>query len=82
MKAALHGSDEECSPESVDRTVRPSDLDDLTHKLRLRLPSLDGMVVKAQTCLYTMTPDEHFILGPHPDLARCTIACGFSGTRI
>ncbi|HEX4004900.1 MAG TPA: N-methyl-L-tryptophan oxidase [Acidobacteriaceae bacterium] len=79
IKTALHGSDEECSPESVDRTVRPADIERLLQKLTLRIPSLAGEIVQAQTCLYTMTPDEHFILGPHPDAPACTVACGFSG---
>jgi sarcosine oxidase len=26
-----------------------------------------------------MTPDEHFIIGPHPQAPSCTVACGFSG---
>lgn len=79
LKAALHGSDEECSADSVDRVVHPADIERLIQRLKVRIPSLDGEVVKAVTCLYTMTPDEHFILGPHPDVERCTVACGFSG---
>jgi sarcosine oxidase len=79
VKAAIHGSEEECTPESVDRTVRPADIDALIRKLKERIPALDGEVVRAETCLYTMTPDEHFILGQHPDAAACTVACGFSG---
>ena len=43
------------------------------------MPALDGKVVRAETCLYTMSPDEHFVIGAHPQVASCTIACGFSG---
>ena len=34
---------------------------------------------KHQTCMYTMTPDEHFILDFHPDDHRIVVGCGFSG---
>jgi sarcosine oxidase len=29
--------------------------------------------------MYTMTPDEDFVVSPHPDYPQVTIACGFSG---
>ena len=29
--------------------------------------------------MYTMTPDEHFMVGHHPEHASVSIACGFSG---
>jgi sarcosine oxidase len=30
-------------------------------------------------CMYTTTPDEHFVIAPHPTHDRVTVACGFSG---
>jgi sarcosine oxidase len=48
-------------------------------KVAPRMPALSGQIVKAQTCLYTMTPDEHFVIGAHPQAAAVSIACGFSG---
>src|SRR5699024_91568 len=30
-------------------------------------------------CMYTMTPDEHFLIGPHRDLPGLVVAGGFSG---
>ena len=47
--------------------------------MKARIPALDGELVRAKTCLYTMTPDENFVIGAHPRAANCTIACGFSG---
>ena len=45
-----------------------------------RLPSLAaGGWVTAKPCLYTLTPDEHFVLGPHPEHPTVAVACGFSG---
>jgi glycine/D-amino acid oxidase-like deaminating enzyme len=42
-------------------------------------PGLTGPVVQAKTCLYSVTPDEHFVVGPHPDHPQVIVACGFSG---
>ena len=79
IKAAIHGSDVVCTPESVDREIHEADLQRIIDKLMVRMPALDGEVIRAKTCLYTMSPDEHFVIGKHPQFASCSIACGFSG---
>ncbi|HEY2472605.1 MAG TPA: N-methyl-L-tryptophan oxidase [Terracidiphilus sp.] len=79
VKAAIHGSDVVCTPATVDRVVRETDLQRTIDAVKLRIPALEGRVVRAKTCLYTMTPDEHFVIGAHPQFSCCTIACGFSG---
>ena len=79
VKAAIHGSDDVCTPESVDREIDESDLRRIVEKVRVRMPALAGEVLRAKTCMYTMTPDEHFVVGAHPLYASCTVACGFSG---
>jgi sarcosine oxidase len=79
VKAAIHGSHVVCTPETVDREVHEADLAAVIRKLSPRFPSLAGQILKATTCLYTMTPDEHFIIGLHPQLPKVSIACGFSG---
>ncbi|HEX4758948.1 MAG TPA: N-methyl-L-tryptophan oxidase [Terracidiphilus sp.] len=79
VKVALHGSDDVCTPETIDRNIHASDLERLLDVVKLRIPALDGPVLQAKTCLYTMTPDEHFIIGPHPKFSSCSVACGFSG---
>ena len=35
---------------------------------------LDGVI-----CLYTRTPDDHFIVDRHPTLPNVVLAAGFSG---
>jgi sarcosine oxidase len=79
VKAAIHGSDAECTPDSIDRVIHDVDGREVIRKLRPRFPALDGQILKAQTCMYTMTPDEHFIVGHHPQFPAVSIACGFSG---
>jgi sarcosine oxidase len=79
MKVAIHGSHDVCTPAAVDRAIHPEDIVRIRRKLTARIPSLQGELLRAQTCLYTMTPDENFVIGPHPQIANCTVACGFSG---
>ena len=79
MKVAIHGSPTECTPETVDRAIHNSDFEQITRALSQRIPSINGQLIRAKTCLYTMTPDEHFIIGRHPVIPSCSVACGFSG---
>ncbi len=43
------------------------------------LPNIVGDLVHFELCLYTKTPDEHFILDLHPNHDNVAIAGGFSG---
>ncbi len=79
VKAAIHSGGELCTAESIDRNVHASDIADIRDQLSSRIPELNGKLLHAAACMYTMTPDEHFVLSRHPDYAQVTIACGFSG---
>jgi sarcosine oxidase len=79
VKVGLHGSQEYCTPETVDRTIRPADERIIREQVAQALPLLAGRLLSAETCLYTMTPDEHFIVDRHPEFPQVTIAAGFSG---
>ena len=47
--------------------------------LRQRLPGVSGEYQDAATCVYTLTPDRHFLIDRHPDASRVVLAAGFSG---
>src|SRR5262249_11022495 len=47
--------------------------------LRLYLPDVNGPLRHGQTCIYTLTPDRHFLIDLHPDFPNVAIAGGFSG---
>lgn len=47
--------------------------------VRSRLPHLDPNPILRLSCLYTNTPDEHFILDRHPTFPNVLIGTGFSG---
>jgi sarcosine oxidase len=79
VKVAIHGSNNICSPSTIDRVVTDHDLQPLRDLLASRIPSLNGGVVTSKTCMYTTTPDENFVLGSHSDFSNVHIAAGFSG---
>jgi sarcosine oxidase len=79
VKVAIHGSDEVCTPDSIDREVRETDVAEIRARLAARLPALNGPLLKARTCMYTMTSDENFVICKHPRYSAVTIAAGFSG---
>jgi len=43
------------------------------------LPGVTDEIVDAQTCLYTKTPDEHFVLDCLPGRPHVAVMAGFSG---
>ena len=45
----------------------------------VNVPALDGPCLHSATCMYSNTPDEHFVIARHPDSENITVACGFSG---
>lgn len=47
--------------------------------LRSHLPEVDGPLQEARACMYTVTPDRHFILDRHPHSPHVVLAAGFSG---
>lgn len=67
-----------CEPDQVDRTVTEAE-ERLMRKAAARLPDLNGPVLRTATCLYTNTPDEHFVVGLHPAYPQVSLAAGFSG---
>ncbi len=79
VKVALHGSEEVCTPDNICRDIRPTDEQSMRERLAKTIPGLAGRMLRAETCLYTMTPDENFLLGTLPDNPAVTIAAGFSG---
>ena len=74
-----HHRYENVDPESVDRKIHPEDEAVLREGIRRYFPDADGPALAMKTCLFTNSPDEHFILDAHPDAENVYIAAGFSG---
>jgi len=80
FKVAQHFGAPECmSPDEIDREPRSADEVPVRDFLNAHLPSASGRLKQAQTCLYTASPDHHFIIDVHPQHANVSFACGFSG---
>jgi len=79
VKVAHHHSGEFCTPETIRRDVTPEEVHRMRDILAGTLPGLNGDLLQAVTCMYTNTPDGHFIIDRHPRHPQVILACGFSG---
>jgi sarcosine oxidase len=78
-KVAFFRRGRECTPDSLDRTVSAVEVQAIADDLTARIPTLPGRFLRALPCMYTVTPDHHFVIAGHPGHAQVTVACGFSG---
>jgi sarcosine oxidase len=79
LKLAHHGPGRPASPDTVDRTTTADDEADFRHAIEF-IPSLQSATTLAmKTCLYTNSPDHHFIIDRHPAHENVHFAAGFSG---
>ncbi len=78
LKIGLHyGTD--TTAREINREIGDEEIEYLRGVLDRYMPGASGPVVKTATCMYTMTPDEDFIVELHPEHPQVSIACGFSG---
>jgi sarcosine oxidase len=78
-KVARHHGGAVTSTDALDRTVTEADSAPLISFLSSAIPELSGPVTEARVCMYTNTPDEHFLLDRHPDCPVVLIASPCSG---
>ena len=78
-KVAFFRRGQVCTPDDIDREISGAEVDEMGEHAGRLLPSLPGRFIKAATCMYSNTPDQHFVLAKHPEHANVTVACGFSG---
>ncbi len=74
-----HHLQQTVDPDSMDREPHAEDEELLRGLVKRCFPNADGPTLSLQTCLFTNTPDEHFILDGHPEFERVWVAAGFSG---
>ena len=69
-----------CHADTVRRAVNEAETRRMFHELTApRLRGLRDELLHAQVCLYTVTPDEHFIIDRHPASDRVIVASPCSG---
>jgi sarcosine oxidase len=74
-----HHLEERVEPTGYDRDVHPRDEAVLRTFMTRYLPAAAGPMVRAETCLFTNSPDEHFIIDRLDEPRRTVVAAGFSG---
>lgn len=80
MKVAEHsGGIKIEDPLCVDPAIDPHEAEQVLGFLNQCLPNLADGLAEHQTCLYTMSPDEHFIVDRHPAEPNIVFAAGLSG---
>ncbi|WP_460357055.1 N-methyl-L-tryptophan oxidase [Mycobacterium sp. ZZG] len=79
VKVAFFRKGVECTPETIDRTVGEREIREMRTRAAELIPKLDGPCLHSATCMYSNTPDQHFVIARHPDTVNVTVACGFSG---
>lgn len=79
VKFGRHDSGELCSAESVRREVSRDEIEAMSRVIERYVPGSAGKVLMSVTCLYTMTPDAHFVVDLHPEWKGVAFAAGFSG---
>jgi sarcosine oxidase len=67
------------TPQIIDRTVHPDEVDAIRRRALQLFPNLTGRLVRAATCMYASAPDDHFVIGTLRDMPQVVLACGFSG---
>lgn len=79
MKVAFHAGTP-CDPDAPRTPPTPGELDALRTAVERLLPCAAPCApVAGSTCLYTMSPDGHFVVDRMPGCERTWVACGFSG---
>ncbi|QQK77245.1 N-methyl-L-tryptophan oxidase [Salicibibacter cibarius] len=59
--------------------IFPNDEGDVREFLETYMPEAAGKLNHGRACIFTRTPDEHFIVDLHPQHSHIAIAAGFSG---
>jgi N-methyl-L-tryptophan oxidase len=81
VKVGRHDGGIPIDPDRMDRTfgTNPADEGDVRRFLTRFMPRAAGRIKRGSVCIYTYTPDEHFIIDRHPEHSHVVIAAGFSG---
>ena len=67
------------NPLELDCELRPNDESSVLDVLSRFFPALEPQLKKHVACMYTLTPDEHFVLDIHPESPAVVLGAGFSG---
>ncbi len=79
VKVARHHGGELTTVDTVRREIDDRDIAPVRAVLERHMPSAAGPFLRARTCVYTNTPDGHFIIDRHPEHEAVTVVSPCSG---
>lgn len=74
-----HHFREPMDPDDPDRSTRPDDEAALRAFVERYFPDAAGPTEMLRACIFTNSPDEHFLIDRLPDAPQVSLAAGFSG---
>jgi sarcosine oxidase len=66
-------------PDTINREPGVEDETRLRELAGRYLPEAAGPTVALKTCLFELSPDEHFLIDRHPESENVVVGAGFSG---
>ena len=80
IKVSEHtGGQPVSDPLALDRESHPADVQPVSDFLHRCLPGVRPQPSRHNMCMYTLTPDQNFIIDRHPQHQNVVIGAGFSG---
>lgn len=79
IKVGVHHGGRTQTASTLDRQVSPSEDAEIFDLLRRFVPFAKGSVISRAVCMYTNTPDEHFIVDRHPGVSELLVVSACSG---
>ncbi|MEP6821591.1 MAG: N-methyl-L-tryptophan oxidase [Chthoniobacterales bacterium] len=80
VKAAFHGLGAETNAQDLDRAIdESSDVAPLKRAMEAWMPGAAKSLRDATACMYSLTPDEHFVIDRSPHHQNLILCGGFSG---
>jgi len=80
IKVAEHTRGESVpDPSQLDRQIQDADYAGVQSFLQRYLPGTGTTPVRSSVCMYTFSPDGHFVIDRHPQIPGVVLGAGFSG---
>jgi len=79
VKVAVHHQGEPTHPDTLERTVTEEEAAPVEALLRRFMPAALGPRIESAVCMYTNTPDHHFIVDAHPEHREVILVSPCSG---
>lgn len=79
LKVAIHDPGTPTTVETIDRTVHDEEIATIRALTARYLPGVFGDLLDTATCMYTNTPDGHFVIDTHPAHPNVLLVSACSG---